>query len=236
MCPPNVYGEVVKIYGGGTDGKDLFHVNEPVMEVYNEAQNRTHVLNLSHFWPVRKPRPCAEKLPANSALTTGLRVIDAIYPSVLGGTCAVPGAFGCGKTVISQSLAKFSNSDAIIYVGCGERGNEMAEVLAEFPELTLNFNGKEIGIMKRTSLVANTSNMPVAAREASIYTGITLAEYFRDQGMNVSMMADSTSRWAEALREISGRLGEMPADSGYPAYLGARLAGNDIQYLNFFFL
>jgi len=224
MCPPNIAGEVVKIYGGGTDGKDLFHVNEPVMEVYNEAQDRTHILNLSHFWPVRKPRPSAEKLPANRALTTGLRVIDAIYPSVLGGTCAVPGAFGCGKTVISQSLAKFSNSDAIIYVGCGERGNEMAEVLAEFPELTMMHNGKEVGIMKRTCLVANTSNMPVAAREASIYTGITLAEYFRDQGMNVSMMADSTSRWAEALREISGRLGEMPADSGYPAYLGARLA------------
>eukprot|EP01036_Dinobryon_divergens_P025186 gene25186-33709_t len=224
MCPPNVSGEVVKIYGGGTDGKDLFHVDEPVMEVYNEAQNRTHVLNISHFWPVRKPRPCAEKMLANQALTTGLRVIDAIFPSVLGGTCAVPGAFGCGKTVISQSLAKFSNSDAIIYVGCGERGNEMAEVLAEFPELTMEFNGKTVGIMKRTCLVANTSNMPVAAREASIYTGITLAEYFRDQGMNVSMMADSTSRWAEALREISGRLGEMPADSGYPAYLGARLA------------
>lgn len=226
MCPPNIFGEVVKVYGGGTDGKDLFHIDEPVMEVYNEAQNRTHVLNLSHFWPVRKPRPVAEKVPANQALTTGLRVIDVIYPSVLGGTCAVPGAFGCGKTVISQSLSKFSNSDAIIYVGCGERGNEMAEVLAEFPELTMTFNGKEVGIMKRTCLVANTSNMPVAAREASIYTGITLAEYFRDQGMNVSMMADSTSRWAEALREISGRLGEMPADSGYPAYLGARLAGN----------
>lgn len=224
MCPPNIYGEVVKIYGGGTDGKDLFHVDEPVMEVYNEAQNRTHVLNLSHFWPVRKPRPVAEKLPANAALTTGLRVIDVIFPSVLGGTCAVPGAFGCGKTVISQSLSKFSNSDCIVYVGCGERGNEMAEVLADFPEMTMTVNGKEVGIMKRTTLVANTSNMPVAAREASIYTGITLAEYFRDQGMNVSMMADSTSRWAEALREISGRLGEMPADSGYPAYLGARLA------------
>jgi len=149
---------------------------------------------------------------------------------VLGGTCAVPGAFGCGKTVISQSLSKFSNSDCIVYVGCGERGNEMAEVLCDFPELTMTIKDditgedKEVGIMKRTTLVANTSNMPVAAREASIYTGITLAEYFRDQGMDVSMMADSTSRWAEALREISGRLGEMPADSGYPAYLGARLA------------
>lgn len=224
MCPPNVYGEIVKIYGGGTDGKDLYHLNEPVLEVYNEAQNRTHKLSLSHFWPVRRPRPVVEKMPANTALTTGLRCIDAVFPSVLGGTCAVPGAFGCGKTVISQTLSKYSNSDAIVYVGCGERGNEMAEVLAEFPELTMTFNGKQVGIMKRTTLVANTSNMPVAAREASIYTGITLAEYFRDQGMNVSMMADSTSRWAEALREISGRLGEMPADSGYPAYLGARLA------------
>ena len=145
MCPPNIFGEVVKIYGGGTDGKDLFHHNEPVMEVYNQAQNKTHVLNLAHFWPVRKPRPVAEKVPANQALTTGLRVIDAIFPSVLGGTCAVPGAFGCGKTVISQSLSKFSNSDAIIYVGCGERGNEMAEVLADFPELTMTFNGKEVG-------------------------------------------------------------------------------------------
>jgi len=224
MCPPHVYGEVVKIYGNGTDGKDMFNVTDPVMEVYNEAQDRTHVLRLSHFWPVRRARPAVEKLPGNSALTTGLRCIDAVFPSVLGGTCAVPGAFGCGKTVISQTLSKYSNSDCIVYVGCGERGNEMAEVLAEFPELTMTFNGKEVGIMRRTTLVANTSNMPVAAREASIYTGITLAEYFRDQGMNVSMMADSTSRWAEALREISGRLGEMPADSGYPAYLGARLA------------
>jgi len=143
---------------------------------------------------------------------------------VLGGTCAVPGAFGCGKTVISQALSKYSNSDCIIYVGCGERGNEMAEVLKDFPELTMEVNGKTESIMKRTTLVANTSNMPVAAREASIYTGITLAEYMRDMGLNVAMMADSTSRWAEALREISGRLAEMPADSGYPAYLGARLA------------
>merc|ERR1711871_853662 len=150
--------------------------------------------------------------------------MDVMFPSVLGGTCAVPGAFGCGKTVISQSLSKYSNSDIIIYVGCGERGNEMSEVLADFPELEIEINGKKESIMKRTALVANTSNMPVAAREASIYTGITMAEYFRDMGYNVSMMADSTSRWAEALREISGRLAEMPADSGYPAYLAARLA------------
>merc|ERR1712032_1346541 len=131
---------------------------------------------------------------------------------------------GCGKTVISQALSKYANTDGIIYVGCGERGNEMAEVLTDFPELKMDVDGKEIGVMKRTALVANTSNMPVAAREASIYTGITLAEYYRDMGKNIAMMADSTSRWAEALREISGRLGEMPADAGYPAYLGARLA------------
>jgi len=229
LCPPNVYGTVAKIYTTGTDGKEAFCVDDVVMEVFNEAQNKTHKLTLSHFWPVRRPRPIAEKLPGKEPLITGLRVIDALFPSVLGGTCAVPGAFGCGKTVISQSLSKFSNSDCIIYVGCGERGNEMAEVLSDFPELTMTVRDvdgseREVGIMKRTALVANTSNMPVAAREASIYTGITLAEYFRDQGMNVSMMADSTSRWAEALREISGRLGEMPADSGYPAYLGARLA------------
>jgi len=174
---------------------------------------------------VRQPRPVAKKLMANYPLLTGQRVLDALFPSVLGGTCAIPGAFGCGKTVISQALSKYSNSDGIIYVGCGERGNEMAEVLMDFPELTLTLpDGTEESIMKRTTLVANTSNMPVAAREASIYTGITLAEYFRDQGYNYSMMADSTSRWAEALREISGRLAEMPADSGYPAYLGARLA------------
>mmetsp|Transcript_5322 Transcript_5322/g.10990 ORF Transcript_5322/g.10990 Transcript_5322/m.10990 type:complete len:625 (-) Transcript_5322:195-2069(-) len=229
LCPPNIYGTVSKIYTTGTDGNESFLVDDVVMEVYNEAQNKTHKLTLSHFWPVRRPRPITEKLPGKEPLITGLRVIDALFPSVLGGTCAVPGAFGCGKTVISQSLSKFSNSDCIIYVGCGERGNEMAEVLSDFPELTMTVadadgSEREVGIMKRTALVANTSNMPVAAREASIYTGITLAEYFRDQGMNVSMMADSTSRWAEALREISGRLGEMPADSGYPAYLGARLA------------
>ncbi|CAM9470195.1 unnamed protein product, partial [Hapterophycus canaliculatus] len=213
-----------KVYGAGGDGNDSYKVSDTVLEVQNESTGKISELKLSHFWPVRKPRPVLEKLPGNSALTTGLRVIDTIFPSVQGGTCAVPGAFGCGKTVISQSLSKFSNSDAIVYVGCGERGNEMAEVLNEFPELTIDVDGKEVGIMQRTTLVANTSNMPVAAREASIYTGITLAEYFRDMGMNVSMMADSTSRWAEALREMSGRLGEMPADSGYPAYLGARLA------------
>ncbi|ORZ30737.1 ATP synthase alpha/beta family, nucleotide-binding domain-domain-containing protein [Catenaria anguillulae PL171] len=164
------------------------------------------------------------ELAADHPLLTGQRVLDALFPCVQGGTTAIPGAFGCGKTVISQSLSKYSNSNIIIYVGCGERGNEMAEVLMDFPTLETEIDGKRESIMKRTTLVANTSNMPVAAREASIYTGITLSEYFRDQGMNVAMMADSTSRWAEALREISGRLAEMPADSGYPAYLGAKLA------------
>lgn len=179
---------------------------------------------MSHFWPVRNPRPVAEKLAGKTPLLTGQRVLDALFPTVQGGTCAIPGAFGCGKTCISQALSKYSNSDCIIYVGCGERGNEMAEVLDDFPRLKTRINGKEYDIMKRTCLVANTSNMPVAAREASIYTGITLAEYFRDMGFNVAMMADSTSRWAEALREISGRLAEMPADAGFPAYLGAKLA------------
>merc|ERR1711903_86353 len=163
-------------------------------------------------------------MQGSKALLTCQRVCDALFPVTLGGTCAVPGAFGCGKTVISQALSKYSNADAVVYVGCGERGNEMSEVLTDFPELTTMIDGKEEQIMQRTTLVANTSNMPVAAREASIYTGITMAEYYRDMGYNVAMMADSTSRWAEALREISGRLAEMPADSGYPAYLGARLA------------
>merc|ERR1712080_498095 len=160
-------------------------------------------MGMLQVWPVRQPRPVSEKLPANYPLLTGQRVLDALFPTIQGGTTAIPGAFGCGKTVISQALSKYSNSDIIIYVGCGERGNEMAEVLRDFPELTVEIDGKTESIMRRTVLVANTSNMPVAAREASIYTGITLAEYFRD---------------------ISGRLAEMPADSGYPAYLGARLA------------
>ena len=185
---------------------------------------KTVDVRMSHLWPVRTPRPVAEKLPPKTPLLTGQRVLDALFPTVQGGTCAIPGAFGCGKTCISQALSKYSNSDCIVYVGCGERGNEMAEVLDDFPALKTTINGVEYDIMKRTTLVANTSNMPVAAREASIYTGITLAEYFRDQGVNVAMMADSTSRWAEALREISGRLAEMPADSGFPAYLGASLA------------
>lgn len=214
---------MVKVYGADTDNNEEFTLKDTVLTI-KDSDGKTIDLKLFHNWPVRKPRPVQEKLAGNDALITGQRVIDTLFPSVLGGTCAVPGAFGCGKTVISQALAKYSNTDAVVYVGCGERGNEMAEVLADFPELMMEQDGKMLSVMKRTVLVANTSNMPVAAREASIYTGITLAEYYRDMGLNVAMMADSTSRWAEALRELSGRLGEMPADSGYPAYLGARLA------------
>ncbi|KAK3738516.1 hypothetical protein QZH41_012042, partial [Actinostola sp. cb2023] len=199
-----------------------YSIIDTVLETEFDGEKSKH--SMLQIWPVRQMRPVNEKLAANNPLLTGQRVLDALFPCVQGGTTAIPGAFGCGKTVISQSLSKYSNSDVIVYVGCGERGNEMSEVLRDFPELTVEINGKVESIMKRTALVANTSNMPVAAREASIYTGITLSEYFRDMGKNVSMMADSTSRWAEALREISGRLAEMPADSGYPAYLGARLA------------
>merc|ERR1719510_1749811 len=219
LVPPNVAGKIKSITGSGT-----YTIEEVLMVVQDAMSGRNVNVRMYHKWPVREPRPTADKLPGEIGLLTGQRVLDAVFPAVQGGTCAVPGAFGCGKTVISQSLSKFSNCDCVIYVGCGERGNEMAEVLKDFPELTVKINGKDTPIMLRTCLVANTSNMPVAAREASIYTGVTTAEYFRDMGYNVAMMADSTSRWAEALREISGRLAEMPADAGYPAYLGARLA------------
>lgn len=217
LLPPKAKGRVVEQQPEGT-----YNVNTPIIEI--DLDGKIKKYSMSHFWPVRQPRPVAEKHPGSEPLLTGQRVLDSLFPSVLGGTCAIPGAFGCGKTCISQALSKYSNSQAIVYVGCGERGNEMAEVLKEFPELETEVNGVKHNIMMRTILVANTSNMPVAAREASIYTGITLAEYIRDMGYNVSMMADSTSRWAEALREISGRLAEMPADSGYPAYLAGKLA------------
>ncbi|KAL8587237.1 V-type proton ATPase catalytic subunit A [Nucella lapillus] len=217
MLPPKARGTVTYVAPPGN-----YNVNDVILETEFEGQKAQY--SMLQVWPVRQMRPVTEKLAANHPLLTGQRVLDSLFPCVQGGTTAIPGAFGCGKTVISQSLSKYSNSDVIIYVGCGERGNEMSEVLRDFPELTMEVEGNPESIMKRTALVANTSNMPVAAREASIYTGITLSEYFRDMGLNVSMMADSTSRWAEALREISGRLAEMPADSGYPAYLGARLA------------
>jgi len=217
MVPPRSKGKVLYVAPEGN-----YTINEEILTL--EFDGKKEKIAMSHWWPVRQTRPVQEKLAGNTPLLTGQRVLDALFPSVLGGTCAIPGAFGCGKTCISQALSKYSNSEVIVYVGCGERGNEMAEVLYEFPELTTLYKGKQESIMLRTCLVANTSNMPVAAREASIYTGITLSEYFRDMGYNVSMMADSTSRWAEALREISGRLAEMPADAGYPAYLATKLA------------
>ncbi|SGZ53728.1 CIC11C00000005917 [Sungouiella intermedia] len=308
LLPPRARGTITSIAEAGS-----YTVADTVLEV--EFDGKKHSYSMMHSWPVRVPRPVAERLTADYPLLTGQRVLDSLFPCVQGGTTCIPGAFGCGKTVISQALSKFSNSDIITYVGCfakgtevymadgsekpiesieigeqvlgkdgalskcvlsrnrasesavareaepyyfdlnktevadyygvtledgsdhqfmlantalvhncGERGNEMAEVLMEFPELFTEIKGRKEPIMKRTTLVANTSNMPVAAREASIYTGITIAEYFRDQGKNVSMIADSSSRWAEALREISGRLGEMPADQGFPAYLGAKLA------------
>lgn len=215
MVPPGIFGKITYLAPSGE-----YSLEDVICEI--ETSKGIEKLKMIQYWPVRKPRPINEKLSPVTQLHTGLRVLDCLFPCVQGGTTAIPGAFGCGKTVISQSLSKYSNSDAIIYVGCGERGNEMSEVLTDFPKLKLEKSNESI--MKRTVLIANTSNMPVAAREASIYTGITLAEFYRDQGMHVSLMADSTSRWAEALREISGRLAEMPADCGYPAYLGARLS------------
>ncbi|KAK3717452.1 vacuolar protein sorting-associated protein 1 [Vermiconidia calcicola] len=217
LLPPRARGTITRMPEKGS-----YTVDTKILEVEFEGKKTEY--SMMHQWPVRAPRPVADKESSNEPFIVGQRVLDALFPSVQGGTVCIPGAFGCGKTVISQSVSKFSNSDIIVYVGCGERGNEMAEVLMDFPELTIEVEGRQEPIMKRTCLIANTSNMPVAAREASIYTGITVAEYFRDQGKDVAMMADSTSRWAEALREISGRLGEMPADQGFPAYLGAKLA------------
>ena len=187
------------------------------------ADNGTKVsLTMLQRWPVRRSRPYAKKLPPNIPMITGQRTIDSLFPIAMGGTACVPGPFGSGKTVVQHQLAKWSNVDLVVYIGCGERGNEMTDVLREFPEITDPRTGKSL--MQRTILIANTSDMPVAAREASIYTGITIAEYFRDMGMKVAVIADSTSRWAEALREMSGRLEEMPGDEGYPAYLTSRLA------------
>ncbi|KAB8360734.1 hypothetical protein FH972_024469 [Carpinus fangiana] len=217
LLPPRARGTITRIAEAGS-----YTVDEKILEIEFDGKKTEH--SMMHTWPVRVPRPSADKLASDQPFIVGQRVLDALFPGVQGGTVCIPGAFGCGKTVISQSVSKFSNSDIIVYVGCGERGNEMAEVLMDFPELSIDIDGRKEPIMKRTSLIANTSNMPVAAREASIYTGITVAEYFRDQGKAVAMMADSSSRWAEALREISGRLGEMPADQGFPAYLGAKLA------------
>ncbi|NWK07191.1 V-type ATP synthase subunit A [Marine Group I thaumarchaeote] len=213
MIPPNVSGELVEISEG------QYTVNDNVAALKN---GKTIDIGLSSWWTVRIPRPVLKKLPPEEPLITGQRVIDTFFPVAKGGTAAIPGPFGSGKTVIQQQLAKWADSEIIVYIGCGERGNEMCEVLTEFPKL-IDPKSKR-PLMERTILVANTSNMPVAAREASIYTGITMGEYYRDMGYGVALMADSTSRWAEALREISGRLEEMPGEEGYPAYLGRRLA------------
>lgn len=214
MVPYGVSGKVKSIKGGD------FTVDSTVCVVETAKGDRE--LSLMQKWPARKGRPFASKLKPDAPMTTGQRVIDTFFPVTKGGAAAVPGPFGAGKTVTQHQIAKWGDAEIVVYVGCGERGNEMTDVLNEFPELIDPKTGQSL--MKRTVLIANTSNMPVAAREASIYTGITIAEYFRDMGYSVSIMADSTSRWAEALREMSGRLEEMPGDEGYPAYLGSRLA------------
>jgi V/A-type H+-transporting ATPase subunit A len=214
MIPHNVEGELTEI----SEGK--YNVNEIVGSVQTNSSKVE--IGLSSWWTVRVPRPVLRKLPPEEPLLTGQRVLDTFFPVAKGGTAAIPGPFGSGKTVTQQQLAKWADSNVIVYVGCGERGNEMTEVLTTFPKLEDPKSKRPL--MERTILVANTSNMPVAAREASIYTGITMGEYYRDMGYGVALMADSTSRWAEALREISGRLEEMPGEEGYPAYLGRRLA------------
>lgn len=215
MVPIDMNGEITEIVSGE------FTIDETVAKIKDNKGQEKNITMLQK-WPVRKGRPYAEKLPPDVPMVTGQRVIDTFFPIARGGVAAVPGPFGSGKTVVQHQLAKWADADIIVYVGCGERGNEMTDVLNEFPELTDPKTGQPL--MKRTVLIANTSDMPVAAREASIYTGITIAEYFRDMGYNVAVMADSTSRWAEALREMSGRLEEMPGEEGYPAYLSSRLA------------
>ena len=214
MVPPGVSGKLTWIFEGDAN------IVTPIARL--EKDGKEIELPMLQRWPVRRGRPYKEKLPPTEPMVTGQRVIDTLFPVAKGGVAAVPGPFGSGKTVVQHQLAKWSDADIIVYVGCGERGNEMTDVLMEFPELKDPKTG--LSLMKRTILIANTSDMPVAAREASIYTGITIAEYFRDMGYKVAIMADSTSRWAEALREMSGRLEEMPGEEGYPAYLSSRLA------------
>ena len=216
LVPPNVEGEVIAIRDEG-----VFADDAPVCSV-RDASGHVHEIAMSHMWPVRVPRPVRERLPSDEPLLTGQRILDSLFPVALGGKAAIPGGFGTGKTVLLEALAKSCSADVIVYVGCGERGNEMAGVLEELPLLTDARTGRPL--MERTVVIANTSNMPVAAREASIYSAATVAEYFRDQGLHVALMADSTSRWAEALREVSGRFGELPGEGGYPAYLSSRIA------------
>ena len=215
MVPNGIRGEVVSIESGE-------HVVTDVIAVVRDEKGAERELTMLQRWPVRIPRPYEKKYVPNRPMNSGQRIIDTMFPIAKGGTAAVPGPFGSGKTVVQHQLAKWSDVDIVVYIGCGERGNEMTDVLMEFPELKDPRNGEPL--MKRTVLIANTSDMPVAAREASIYTGITIAEYFRDMGYDVAVLADSTSRWAEALREMSGRLEEMPGEEGYPAYLASRLA------------
>jgi V/A-type H+-transporting ATPase subunit A len=214
--PDSPGGEVVFMAQAGPHRED-----EPVCRL-RDAKGRLQDLAMSHHWPVRLPRPALKRLPSDEPMVTGQRVIDCLFPIPRGGTAAVPGGFGTGKTVLLETVAKWCDADVIVYVGCGERGNELAGLLSELLELEDPRSGRPL--LERTVVIANTSNMPVSAREASIYTAITVAEYFRDQGLNVILMADSTSRWAEALREVSGRLGELPGEAGYPAYLSSRLA------------
>ena len=216
MVPPGLSGEVVSVAENGG------HCIDDVILTLKDEKGALHELTLCQKWPIRTPRPVKDRLPATIPLITGQRVIDTLFPISKGGTAAIPGGFGTGKTMTQHQLAKWCDADIIVYVGCGERGNEMSQVLSEFTELIDPKSGRPM--TDRTVLIANTSNMPVAAREASIYTGITLAEYYRDMGYHVAIMADSTSRWAEALREISGRLEEMPAEEGFPAYLPSRLS------------
>ncbi len=216
LVPPDVHGTIAEIRAGA------FTLGETIGTLDRGNDRAPVELVLAQKWPVRRGRPYARKLDPDTPLLTGQRVIDSLFPVTKGGTAIIPGGFGSGKTVAEQTLAKWADADIVVYVGCGERGNEMTEVLAEFPKLTDARTNEPL--MRRTVLIANTSNMPVAAREASIYTGITIAEYYRDMGYDVALMADSTSRWGEALREVSGRLEEMPGEEGYPAYLATRLA------------
>jgi V/A-type H+-transporting ATPase subunit A len=217
LVPPDFSGGRINAIADAGEYAD----DQPICWI--DASDGRHItVAMTHDWPVRVPRPVTARLPSDDPMLTGQRVIDCLFPVARGGTGAIPGGFGTGKTVLLETVAKWCNADVIVYVGCGERGNEMAGLLAEFAELEDPRSGRPL--LERTVVIANTSNMPVSAREASIYTGITVAEYFRDQGMNVTLMADSTSRWAEALREVSGRLGELPGEAGYPAYLSSRQA------------